>query len=228
MTIPKACSCRKWSQSSTELLAHLGLGQAQKGVLAEGIAPHERIRIVGAIGSTLLSSMFLALAWRSGRSCTVVYTAEAQPGEPMVAGWQVLFTKTFLSLADHWQGGFGVPAVADGAERSYLAALLSVLLALSLFDRPAGGRPCARRRRRPSAGTGDVMVAVDLASGRSAYSVPSQPAAPGDGAALPALVRDIRHRRGAVRQLRDRRHRVRRLRQRGAELLRFISTTHAR
>jgi sulfonate transport system permease protein len=45
----------------------------------------------------------------------------------MIAGWQILFTKTFLSLSDYWQGGFGVPAVADGAERSYLAALLSVL-----------------------------------------------------------------------------------------------------
>jgi sulfonate transport system permease protein len=70
--------------------------------------------------------VFLALAgvWQI---LSVIYTAEAQPGEPMVAGWQVLFTKTFLSLADYWQGGFGVPAVAEGAERSYLAALLSVL-----------------------------------------------------------------------------------------------------
>ena len=58
---------------------------------------------------------------------SVVYTAEAQPGEPMIAGWQVLFTKTFLTLSDYWQGGLGVPAVADGAERSYLAALLSIL-----------------------------------------------------------------------------------------------------
>jgi sulfonate transport system permease protein len=55
------------------------------------------------------------------------YTAEAQPGEPMIAGWQILFTKTLLSLADYWPGGFGVAAVAEGAERSYLAALLSVL-----------------------------------------------------------------------------------------------------
>jgi sulfonate transport system permease protein len=58
---------------------------------------------------------------------SVVYTAEAQPGEPMIAGWQVLFTKTFLTLSDYWQGGLGVSAVADGAERSYLAALLSIL-----------------------------------------------------------------------------------------------------
>ena len=58
---------------------------------------------------------------------SVVYTAEAQPGEPMIAGWQVLFTKTFLTLSDYWQGGLGVSAVADGAERSYLAALLAIL-----------------------------------------------------------------------------------------------------
>ena len=46
----------------------------------------------------------------------------------MVAGWQVLFTRTLLSLSDYWPGGFDVPAVADGAERSYLAAVLSILL----------------------------------------------------------------------------------------------------
>ena len=67
----------------------------------------------------------LALAWQV---LSWIYTAEAQPGEPMVAGWQVLFTRTLLSLSDYWPGGFGVPAVADGAERSYLAAVLSILL----------------------------------------------------------------------------------------------------
>ena len=70
--------------------------------------------------------VFLALAgiWQI---LSLIYTAEAQPGEPMVAGWQVLFTRTLLSLADYWQGGFGVPAVSEGAERTYLAALLSIL-----------------------------------------------------------------------------------------------------
>ncbi len=67
----------------------------------------------------------LALAWQV---LSWIYTAEAQPGEPMVAGWQVLFTRTLLSLSDYWPGGLGVPAVADGAERSYLAAVLSILL----------------------------------------------------------------------------------------------------
>src|SRR5260370_6360897 len=57
---------------------------------------------------------------------SIVYRAEAAPGEPMVAGWQVLFTRTFLSMADYWEGGLGVPSVAEGADRSYLAAALSL------------------------------------------------------------------------------------------------------
>lgn len=70
--------------------------------------------------------VFVALAalWQG---LSLIYTAEAQPGEPMIAGWQVLFTRTLLSLSDYWQGGFGVPSVADGAQRSYLAAALSVI-----------------------------------------------------------------------------------------------------
>ncbi len=69
--------------------------------------------------------VFVALAalWQI---LSLIYTVEAQPGEPMVAGWQALFTRTFLSLADYWSGGFGVASVADGAARSYLAATLSV------------------------------------------------------------------------------------------------------
>jgi hypothetical protein len=73
---------------------------------------------------------------------SVVYTAEAQPGEPMIAGWQVLFTKTFLTLSDYWQGGLGVSAVADGAERSYLAALLAI-------RSPSASRVCAIARLTP-------------------------------------------------------------------------------
>ena len=73
---------------------------------------------------SLLVFLALAAIWQI---LSLIYTAEAQPGEPMVAGWQVLFTKTLLSLAEYWQGGFGVPAVSEGAERSYLAALLSII-----------------------------------------------------------------------------------------------------
>jgi sulfonate transport system permease protein len=79
----------------------------------------------------------LAIAWEI-LSC--VYTVEAQPGEPMVAGWGTLFTRTLLSLSDYWQGGLGVPAVADGVPRSYLAALLSIIShSLATLARLASG-----------------------------------------------------------------------------------------
>ena len=42
----------------------------------------------------------LAIVWEI---LSLVYTMEAQPGEPMVAGWGTLFTRTFLSLSDYWQ-----------------------------------------------------------------------------------------------------------------------------
>ncbi len=45
----------------------------------------------------------------------------------MVPGWQIVFSRTLLSLADYWQGGLGVASVASGAERSYAAALLSII-----------------------------------------------------------------------------------------------------
>ncbi|MFO1349340.1 MAG: ABC transporter permease subunit [Gammaproteobacteria bacterium] len=58
---------------------------------------------------------------------SMIFTAEAVPGEPMVPGWQVIVGRTLLSLADYWQGGLGVAAVASGAPRSYPAAILSIL-----------------------------------------------------------------------------------------------------
>ena len=84
-------------------------------------------------------SVFLGLAivWEI---LSFVYTVEAQPGEPMIAGWGTLFTRTLLSLSDYWQGGFGVPAVADGAARSYPAALLSIIFhSLATLARLASG-----------------------------------------------------------------------------------------
>jgi sulfonate transport system permease protein len=44
----------------------------------------------------------------------------------MVPGWQVLVTKTFLSLSDYWQGGLGIESVATGGQRSYFASFLAV------------------------------------------------------------------------------------------------------
>jgi sulfonate transport system permease protein len=58
---------------------------------------------------------------------SMIFTAEAVPGEPMVPGWQIVFSRTLLSLSDYWEGGLGVPSVAEGAPRSYLAAILALL-----------------------------------------------------------------------------------------------------
>lgn len=57
---------------------------------------------------------------------SVVYTVPAAPGEPMIPGWQVVFTQTLIKLSDYWHGGFGVPATAEGAPRSYAGAFLAL------------------------------------------------------------------------------------------------------
>ncbi len=75
-------------------------------------------------GISILVLLAMAGVWQI---LSLIYTAEAVPGEPMVPGWQVLFTHTFLSLSDYWAGGLGVPSVANGAKPSYLAALLAIL-----------------------------------------------------------------------------------------------------
>jgi sulfonate transport system permease protein len=58
---------------------------------------------------------------------SLIYTAEAAPGEPMVPGWEIVFGRTLLSLADYWGGGLGVPSVAEGAPPSYTAAVLAII-----------------------------------------------------------------------------------------------------
>jgi sulfonate transport system permease protein len=75
-------------------------------------------------GVSILVLIAMAAIWQL---LSMVYTAEAVPGEPMIPGWQVVFTRTLISLADYWQGGLGVPAVAEGAPPTYLAALLAIL-----------------------------------------------------------------------------------------------------
>jgi sulfonate transport system permease protein len=75
-------------------------------------------------GVSVLVLLAMAGIWQI---LSMVFTAEAVPGEPMVPGWQVVLTRTFLSLADYWEGGLGVPSVADGAPPTYLAALLAIL-----------------------------------------------------------------------------------------------------
>jgi sulfonate transport system permease protein len=75
-------------------------------------------------GVSVLVLLAMAGIWQI---LSMVFTAEAVPGEPMVPGWQVVLTRTFLSLADYWEGGLGVPSVSDGAPPTYLAALLAIL-----------------------------------------------------------------------------------------------------
>jgi sulfonate transport system permease protein len=45
----------------------------------------------------------------------------------MVAGWQILATRTFLSLSDYWSGGLGISGIAEGGSRTYAGAALAVL-----------------------------------------------------------------------------------------------------
>ena len=75
-------------------------------------------------GVSILVLIAMAAIWQL---LSMVYTAEAVPGEPMIPGWQVVFTRTLISLADYWQGGLGVGAVAEGAPPTYLAALLAIV-----------------------------------------------------------------------------------------------------
>ena len=91
---------------------------------------------------------------------SMVFTAEAVPGEPMVPGWQIVFSRTLLSLADDWQGGVGVPSVAEGAPRSYPAAFLSTRLrrfptvgpapGITPLSAPTPARSARSRRRLPA------------------------------------------------------------------------------
>jgi sulfonate transport system permease protein len=75
-------------------------------------------------GVSLAVLFGMAVAWQA---LSMIYRAEALPGEPMVPGWQIVFTRTLISLSDYWRGGLGVKAVADGAEPSAIGGVLSIL-----------------------------------------------------------------------------------------------------
>ena len=66
----------------------------------------------------------LAVAWQI---LSILYQAEALPGEPMVPGWQIVFTRTLVSLSDYWRGGLGVQAVADGGAPTVLGGVLAIV-----------------------------------------------------------------------------------------------------
>jgi len=73
---------------------------------------------------SILVLIAMAAIWQL---LSMAYTPEAVPGEPMIPGWQVVFGRTLISLADYWQGGLGVGAVAEGAPKTYLEALLAIV-----------------------------------------------------------------------------------------------------
>jgi sulfonate transport system permease protein len=66
----------------------------------------------------------LAALWQLA---SILIPYESVPGEPMVPGWQIVVTRTFVSLADYWQGGLGIQAVAQGGPRTYAGAALAIL-----------------------------------------------------------------------------------------------------
>lgn len=66
----------------------------------------------------------LVALWQIASIC---YPYETVPGEPMVPGWQVIVTKTYLTLADYWPGGWGVRAVSEGGARTYAGATFGIL-----------------------------------------------------------------------------------------------------
>jgi ABC-type nitrate/sulfonate/bicarbonate transport system permease component len=72
---------------------------------------------------TLLVFLGLAGLWQIA---SMLVTYESRPGEPMVPGWQVLATRTVLTLADYWPGGLGIRGIAEGGSRTYAGAALAV------------------------------------------------------------------------------------------------------
>lgn len=81
----------------------------------------------------LAALLALGLLWQL---MSVLFPMEIVPGVPMVPGWQVVFTSTFVSLSNFWEGGFGIPAASAGTPPSYGVALLSLIFnSLDTFKR---------------------------------------------------------------------------------------------
>lgn len=81
-------------------------------------------RLLRRHGISLAVLVAMAAGWQV---LSMLYPAEALPGEPMVPGWQIVFTRTLASLSDYWRGGLGVTAVADGGARSTIGGILAIL-----------------------------------------------------------------------------------------------------
>ena len=172
---PTACSCPRWSGSSTSLLAHLGLERSAgatgggSGIAADGICCHASSAATGSRSWSCSHGRVLADSvddfHRRGR---------ARASRWCRAG-RCVFTATFLSLADYWQGGLGVPSVAEGAPRSYLAAVLAAAQPLVRHDRPALCRPPARRDRRTHPRPRRLLVALEHGGSSTCRSSSSAP-----------------------------------------------------
>lgn len=72
---------------------------------------------------SLVVFIFMVLFWEA---LSFLFSAELVPGVPLIPGWEVLFSRTLLSMSDYWTGGFGVQAVIDGGHRSYVGAALAI------------------------------------------------------------------------------------------------------
>ena len=95
-----------------------------------------------------------------------------------------------LSLSDYWQGGIGVPSVADGAARSYLAAILSLVShSLATFVRlEAGSFSAASSASRSASRVSWSRWSRRLVQFRPVFA---RAAVARDGAVVPALVRHL-------------------------------------
>lgn len=80
-------------------------------------AGRDRIVAVGVL-------LALIIGWQA---LSIAFPQQIVAGVPMVPGWQVVFTTTFLSLSLYWPGGWGFGSVAAGDAQSYLYALLAIV-----------------------------------------------------------------------------------------------------
>ena len=154
---PTACFCRRWSRSSTRCLAISAspMRRARRSAREERRdRPRSQARLVSC------PSVFLALIvlWEI---LSFVYTVEAQPGEPMVAGWGTLFTRTLLEPLRLLAG-----RIRRAPSRTALRAAISprcsrsCRIPLATLVRLCERAP-ARRRSRPRSRPCRFLVAVE-------------------------------------------------------------------
>ena len=94
------------------VLRHLGLDEL---VVRRAVARHEP-----TAGPSADQSWSCSWGWRppvAARPILVPIEIGARQADG--PGWQSRVHPDIVTLADYWQGGFGVPAVAKGGQRSY-------------------------------------------------------------------------------------------------------------